>query len=635
MTETPVHPLWLTPETLTALRQRITREGVVQRLYQHALSALERFVAEESASPGEDEPKTVREEQTNLLYERMEVAAFLALVDDHREAAEWAWRWTARALKWETQSDLGRADQAVHVGQAYSWCRTYWTPEACAETEDWLLAMATRLQPVNSDCKGNPDNPFNNWYAVTQGGAAVAALAILDHRPEAELLYRRSRERVQSYLTNYGEEGVSYEGIGYGCYAMHGWGPLVLALKVRGEDLTRFTPGLRRASRFIASVAVARRSPAEVIDEEDSARTPGSRLTWNDDGTGLPGGRILGLLYAFGEPAWQPTIEAHFASCRHPGELPIGARGSGFSWLALFWPPELGTAAPDPAALPLSLYDKRLGWTVFRNRYQDAEDCVLGVYAKAYHPGGHSHEDVGSWRFYGLDGGWSQGGGQNKTAPIYQSAILKNGQQYISEQRVRATEGQISYHAAYPDGSGVVNVRMAKVYNCLIADRNFAIDYSGRAGVPVVLGLYDELWDREEADWSWTLCLESDLLFEPWPEENGFILRQPRNGASAAFRFLGPEKLTFTLVEGPPTQRTFSGGTVRNYRGSRYIEARVRAVKTAFFAVATFQKGEIPELLRQGTDKEPEARLGGVRIYRQQGKWYHGPVRIESLAEKG
>lgn len=628
MTPENPHPLWLNSSNLSRLRRRVRENGVVGQFYQHALDVYAQIRESNLPSDHPGMPRKVVEKETFRVYEKLEVAAFLAVVDENKEAAELASSLMVDALHWDTLSDLGRSDQAIHLAQVYSWCFPFWSEEMRTRTEDFLLALAKRLQPGASDCQGNPDNPFNNWYGVTQGGAGLAALAILHRRPEAALILDRCRERVTSYLANYGEEGISYEGIGYGCYALHGWGPLVLALRECGQDVTTWAPGLARATRFIAALCVARQSPSEIIDD-DSERPAGSRLTWNDDGTGLPAGRHLGLLYALGQPEWQPTIEAYWATCRQPGELPIGNRGSGFSWLAIYWPESLGDQAPDRAALPPALFDKRLGWTVFRNRYQDAEDCVLGVYAKAYHPGGHSHEDVGSWRLYGLDGGWSQGGGQNKTAPVYQSTILKNGFQTPSEGGKGVTEGRVSYHRADPDGSGVVNVRMGKVYRSLVVDRNFAIDFSGRGGVPTVLGIFDDLWDREVVDWSWTLCFENDLEYQPWPEENGFILRQPRNGATAAFRMITPAGIDFKLVEGEPTQRTFSGGFTKHYYGSRYIEAKVRADKAAFFTVVTLQKGEIPPLTVTGEGEDARVRLGDLDIYRQKGKWYHGPVRIE------
>ncbi|MCC5790072.1 MAG: hypothetical protein JJT75_10570 [Opitutales bacterium] len=615
--------LWLTHDRLQRLRRNAASPGPVSSLVKLARERVEAYL---SAGNFPDE-----EESHSGAKQLLEAFCLIYVLEKDQKIGEAAGLISEGLLAQDIKADLGRADRAVHLAMAYNWCGESWSVERRQKIGEGLLQAALQVQPENSDCGGNPDNPFNNWWAVTHGGAGVAALAIRDEFPEAGEILEKSLERIEAYLLQLGDEGISYEGIGYGLYALYGCGPLVWAAETAlRKDLTRWGGGLKNAARFVAGLLVPRYRPQEISGVSQPGGF-GSRPSWNDDGAAPPSGRQLALLQYFAAKETRFDFANLLASYQPKNNF--GAKGdkAGVAFLALSWSETLEDREPLPAeeVVPRVLVDKRLGYGVFRNGFVGAEDCVLGVYAKCYHPGGHCHEDAGSFRLMGLDGGWSQCGGQNKTAPVYQSVVLKNGRQRPEGGKFGGKEGRISYLRAEPDGSAMINMRLNQVYQSPIADRHLAVDYSEKAGVPMVVALVDQMLDKEECEWTWTLCFENDLEYEPWPEANGFLLRQPRNGATCAWRFAAPLDLSFELVQGEPTKRNFAGGMVKHYVASRYVQTKVSGKGADFFAYATVQHGTPPEAVQEGSGLQSRIRIGGAEIFFQHGKWYHGPVRIQ------
>jgi hypothetical protein len=90
---------------------------------------------------------------------------------------------------------------------------------------------------------------------------------------------------------------------------------------------------------------------------------------------------------------------------------------------------------------------------------------------------------------------------------------------------------------------------------------------------------------------------------------------------------LAPGDATFSLHEGPATERRFSEGTVRQYPGARYLTATARGRRAEFFVVFTQQRGAPP--VAKGVDGGTAA-IGAAIVRLQRGKWYQGPLRLEA-----
>lgn len=540
------------------------------------------------------------------------------------------------ALRWSEacpRSDLGKAAQA-------QWCAAALDLAGGAVPPAEALLLAERLRDLVEafahQSRDNPDNPFNNWWAVTHSARGLAARAAEPFFPGLAPAFADAAERVRSYLGHYGDGGHYYEGTGYGLYALSHWGPFLLAARRAGLDLAALSPGLSRLPRLVSALTVPTPRQSDCLEQDPAVYGLGRRAFWNDDGGNAPPPALQVLLCALADPSDRGPLRWTFDRLAgHLGDRGWLRPGQGLLWSLLFYP--LETPAADPAAAwPAFLADQRHGLAVFRDRYAGPDDCVFAAYARSWHGGGHRQDDAGSFRFLGLGGEWAQAGGQAKPEPWHQSAIVVDGRQAGPGDREGPPTGKVSYLAPSADGrGGSVSLRLAGVYDVTRVDRHFAVRYPDAAsggGVSAVLGLADQLWDKTERTWAWTFSYGRDLLFQPWPEENGFLLRHPASGSSLAVRFRHPAALAFEDRAGPPSQRTYSSGHLRHYPGTRWVQAEVRALRVDFLAVATLQRGDPPPLSWLGQGLDARAAVAGCTLLFQRGRWFDGPLRLQPFS---
>ncbi len=600
--------LWFSPATLPRLRERARRGW-----FREVASAAEAFAQENPPA------------ERDLLHGWIEASALTHVLSGEPAGARRTGEVTLAMLQGPSRSDLGRAAQAQAGAIAYDLCAHAWTAAMRKAVAGELIALANRLASTDLS-SDNPDNPFNNWWGVTHSAAGLAALCIDGEHTGAGETLALSRDRVRTYLLNYGDRGHYYEGTGYGCYALSFWGPYVLAERQRGEfDPAALSPGLGWFGVTLAAMTVARPHIDDSLGKP-GAKT-GMRILWNDDGGGYPAGGIGALSAALAPEPFRPGLRWMLDRLSGPlGDNSATARQRGLLWTLLFTPDEPSRSTTSrPPALPRFLHDQRTGLVLFRNRYQDADDTVVGIYAKTYHGGGHTHEDMGSWRWQGLGAGWAQGGGQAKPEAVFQCVVQRNGQPN------NGRHGQISYLSPAADGhGGSVSLRLGPSAGTRMLDRHFLVDFSGASGADALLAVLDQCMDNEESDWTWSLCFERHLECTLATGGRAFTLRDPASGATCQATLLSPAKATFTLHEGPGTERRFSEGSVRQYPGARYLTATARGKRVEFFVIFTQQRGPAPAVrLRAGTPG-PQAEVGTALVGLQRGKWYQGPLRLSA-----
>ena len=118
----------------------------------------------------------------------------------------------------------------VHFGHPAD-LRTGMLSQDCAIAYDWLYHSLTEserteirdgiiqrgIQPVLTSIGQNPwwMTDLNNWVTVIVGGAAIAAMALHQHHPEAQSLIDIATERYETYLATYGADGEFNESVGY------------------------------------------------------------------------------------------------------------------------------------------------------------------------------------------------------------------------------------------------------------------------------------------------------------------------------------------------------------------------------------------------------------------------------------
>lgn len=615
-----------------------------------------------------------------------------ALTGEERWALE-AYRDLRDLLAGEAYSDLGQSARSIVAALAYDWCFPAWSEAERREVAQWLGQTVRGFRRISD---GNPDNPFNNWWGVTHSAAGICALSVLGDIEGMEEELARCRARVKLYLCNYGDAGYSYEGPGYGSYAAQYWALYAILERKFGTDLFEWNPGARHFAETLCALAVmGSRKPAwyrerkeqgsgeeEPLPEGASFFLGGSRLLcWNDANHAFPNEGEVACFFGLVPP--EKTEALRWFYDRGAGRLGTGTfYPTSLGWamgFALY--PEPGFPRSDsfsgPPQVPFAtrLFDRRMGLVLFRNRYRDHDDIVFGAYAKAYHGGGHEHDDVGSFRFFGLDAAWSVGGGQAKSARIYQSMLLRNmpddpfapgaAAAAIAAGRPQAGPSRLGKVLFYEPGArgGSVSLRLKEAYGTLLTDRHLAFRYAeteerggadseGGAGsaafsrqsgensgkLHALLGIADHILERSEeaSRWTFSLCYENGLELTLEPEANGFTLFAPWSGASLVARF-GGEKARFRALESPASRRTFSNGKSITYPGSKIVTATWEPVSGAtgpverlFLAAFALYRGreKPPEIAFSGEGKNQEAVVEGFRLALDQSRWLTGPLRI-------
>lgn len=616
--------LWLTEESMARVIEGLSRPPL-SRLVETARS----IATPEIGSFFEAEGVEASGNKRQLIHRFFSAHALLGLIEDDPARGPAMLEGMRLLLPYDHQSDLGRAMAGMALLTGWDFGRRFWSKEERQEVAEGLRDFAFGFDNIH---EGNPDNPFNNWWGVTHSTGGLCSLALLEYFPECAAQLDRQKERIRTYLLNYGDRGYYYEGTGYGNYAMSHWGPFVLAVRnVQGEDLADLSPGIAHLPETTSAMTLGAPLRSD-SDLEMPEADRGMRVFWNDDGGQAAGAGLYGLYFALAPKEKVRALKGFFDRLKGEAGDDSWVRRDQFSiWTALFYPWD--QIAQEPAgALAERILDRLTGMIIWRNRYQDNDDAVLGIYGKTYHGGGHWHNDAGSFRLGAFQGFWSQAGGQAKGGPEYQSCLLLNERISPEEQGKSGELGKISYYAPSPEG-GSVSLSLRSAYRAKRVDRHFAADFSGRVGAPVLVALYDRLWNETDDLWSWTLCFERRLHLEARPDWNGFRLEDEDTGYSLAARFGQPTQVTVQECEGPATKRTFSTGGTRHYPGARYVRIDQTGFEQVdFFVILTVQQGDPPPVQFAGEGLEATAELAGhtVRLHHQ--RWFEGPLRIEPTA---
>jgi hypothetical protein len=454
-------------------------------------------------------------------------------------------------------SDLRRSAQALHGCVVRDCC-----------PDDWTAADTDRLAKLHESFRhpgpGNPHQIGNNWWAITHSAAYLTARAT-GHTDGAAW----AAGRLRAFCQHFGEAGLYHEGLGYQAYTLS---LLLPALLVLGEWPECF----RRMALSLYATAVNR----PPLADSDQPVEFGAMLSWNDAGQGWPQSNITSLLIALADPAHRGGLRTLFD--RLSGETL--APGSCGWFFHLFCYP-FDTPATDPnTVLPRSVCDSRQGLAVFRNRYQDAHDAVLGVYARVTHVGGHSQDDAGSIRFMALGHDWILGGGQARGDAEWQSVVTPVHDAH------RPKNG--CGHVLWYDPAGIFGMDLRKVHGGY-SERYVAIRWPGTVAL---LDLIDD--HRTDRTWAWNLTFAPHLRCDL--RADGFDLLAP-DGVNLRAQFLGaiPERLTVERM--PDSQRTYSGGATVRYPGRPYLRAHfARQEHLGIYVILTVQAGAPPTIQSAG-----------------------------------
>ena len=267
-----------------------------------------------------------------------------------------------------------RTDPAVGVALAYDLASEAWSRDDRLRVAAALDDKAVELNRGGG--MGWNASPASNWVANTASAAGLCALAILgdegvtraDHSLDLSIRRLKSYLRVQS-----GSRGWTQESWQYYRYPMchHVLPFLAIARRHFGFDFLTGT-----AADWLAALYAH-----VLVPGVDAAAIP------NGDGAmqathWRSGDLCMGLAGA--PPSLQPairwTLEQRFIAANdstHDIHLPHHALFALFN--ALHAPP----AANPATVLDPLWHDRTNGLLLVRNRWQDAQDCVLGIDANA------------------------------------------------------------------------------------------------------------------------------------------------------------------------------------------------------------------------------------------------------------
>lgn len=446
------------------------------------------------------------------------------------------------------RQDLGLAHRCLQLAIAHECCAGLWDDRRRDAIRAQAAALVGQLRHRTSS--HNPHAVQNNWWGVTHGGALLAALI-----GGGEEEVRWALGRCLAFCQHFGPAGLYHEGLGYQLYTLSHLLPALTAAHGRGlVDLAEACPWLPRLAESVFAATSPR--PA-VTDSTEPASGYGMMLSWNDAGLAWGSGIVSPLMLAWAEPTRRPALAAW--SLALEGGPQGGWWGEWEGWpIALALPPDAWLAATAEAKpLRRHVCDSRQGLAIFRDRWQDGDDAVLGCYARTSHAGGHSQDDGGSVRFMALGHDWIIGGGQNRPDAAWQSVVIP-----AARGRRKAGLGAVLWDEASPDG-GVFAMDLRKVSDSY-HERYIALAGNGRLGQPAVVALLDLIDDHLDRAWTWRITHPADLVLSLDADGRGFAL-QADDGALARFRFLGAAPTAIRRESTPASRRTYSNGVAKDY----------------------------------------------------------------------
>lgn len=486
--------------------------------------------------------------------------------------------------------DLGVAELSIQATIVQQCCADAWT-EAERLTFNALLArFALAIYQVR---EANPYQVGNNWWAVTHGGALVAALASQGEAKQdggswdhAEVI-ALCGQRIAAFCKHFGDTGLYHEGLGYQAYACGGLLPALLAWRAcGGPDLFARYPNLCQMGPSMAAITCARYN---LTDAHGKAPEWASSISWNDHNQGWPAGTMDNILLAVAPEDqrgallnWWNRMWGHASP-----EKTFAPWLHGYYFAAVCYPYDTDEVDAH-TGLPRYVSDSRQGLWIVRDRYQDQDDAIVGAYARTTHVGGHTQQDAGSLRMLALNHDWILGGGNGQPLPEWQSTVCAAEEEW---RRQSLNYGLMMWDEADEQGARLaMDLRACSRY---YHERYVSVRWAN-GKVPLLLARFDLLEHQPGRKWWWTQLFAPELKCEL--VEGGFNLLAG-DGAHMQVRFIGQQPDQLILGHAPGSQRNFCSGRV-DYPGRPYVRAifgdggEIQHI----YAVATVQKGPAPTI---------------------------------------
>ncbi|MFZ3495433.1 hypothetical protein ACODT5_19775 [Streptomyces sp. 5.8] len=390
------HPrMGVTDERLTAIRSAIQQTGTPKATYDGRVGRVAKGLPAYNYRPGEAQAALAHD--AALLYQVTQDPAYAriayeATVESGRTMPFVNGTAHAGAAALET------ANAATPLATAYDWAYPAWTQEQRTGAQQVLQRVTAYLEVSYHPNFALPAKQ-SNWTAVVRGAELALPLAVRGDGPFdlqegriPQLVDEVGRHLDTAYSeSRWDQEGLDYFGYGLGVGAPGVTGSLdagIGALRAKWE----------------------RPAFANLLLHGVSAQADKARLQWGVS-TATGAVPVPGLIFTQ-VPADQR------AAWLWQYERTVGSSGGGTYGL-LHYPYGLAPQDPDeaPESVRAALLDDHVGSYLFRSRYQDRDDVLVGVQNRNENHIGWGGSDTFALSLVGQDVTWAQQPAKNTARP--------------------------------------------------------------------------------------------------------------------------------------------------------------------------------------------------------------------------
>lgn len=390
-------------------------------------------------------------------------------------------------------------------------------------------------------------------------------------------------------------------------------------------------------------------------------------LAFNDqrDNRGI----LLATHFPTIDPTFQPLALWFWQQIDDPLEVPslpqaerlvqAGHPGASYNSIPVyaFLNKPLDMEARNPSqSLPATWMDPVAGTMILRNGWHGPDqDIVLQLTAQQYHNRAGSGTS-GAFALRGLGEKWTMPirVNQHNVGSRHEQPVV----QTLNPAQNTSGLGKILSSQTYADGSGTIHMDLSQVYRIrarddagdlkdlrdrsgtlypdafadeasdVSAQRSILADYSGEAGAPLVMIIYDRLDGVENPLWSWPLHIETDnRRTEDRPEggrtdeerievdapegvsisDAGFTITRDQSQLQA--HFLNSDELNIS-IGGFETIRRITRGAQTRTRTLAFAEG-----SNEFLVVLTLQNGDSPSITSKQDGNTTRIQVGNATYY--------------------
>ncbi|MCT4351797.1 hypothetical protein M5362_01440 [Streptomyces sp. Je 1-79] len=528
----------VTEARLTAIRAAIRQSGTPRSTYDSLVSRVARGLPAYNYRPGEAQASLAHD--AALLYQvtrdpAYAAVAYEAVVESGRTMPFVNGTAHAGAAPLET------ANAATPLATAYDWAYQAWTEEQRAEAQQVLQRVAAYLEVSYHPNFALPTKQ-SNWTAVVRGAELTLRLAVrgdgpfdLQEERIPQLIDEVGRHLDTAYSeTGWDQEGLDYFGYGLGVGAPGVTGSLDAGIGALKEKWER--------PRF-----------ANLLLHSVSAQADKARLQWGVASTtgAVP---IPGLIFTQ-VPAGQR------AAWLWQYERTVG--GGGGTYGLLHYPYGIAPQDPDeaPASVRAALLDDHVGSYLFRSRYQDKDDVLVGVQNRNENHIGWGGSDTFALSLVGQDVIWAQQPAKNTSKPELFSKPFVDGRPEPLAGRGRT----LASRAYAGQGGGFVSLDGSGNYLLGTARRDIAVDLRPVGGADSVVAVHDTFADTAAHTYAWQLSPEAGTAITFGATESGATTFLFRKGDSWLKGWvLNPEGADLSVEKG--AFRVVRSGTEADFR---------------------------------------------------------------------